>query len=191
MEGCPVFNISCKKYLKELLDKDKVLLITIDLDQYIIFRGLTLPFMLWNSISIGNLNLLSKKWSYFSKEAESEFFTPNGLRQLLDKVKNLSNASECDDSVLNVKVCHKNEIMNDLDVDDILKILEHAINTDLEFMDIDIDFDKSTEDEIDLAFQEEYENLKEEYLSKFAKYFSCVDEDKVSEIKNKITSLLC
>lgn len=190
MEGCSGFNVSCKKYLEKLLDNDKVLMITIDGDQYIIFRGITLPFMFCDGISSGNLNLLSKKWSYFSEEIGSEFFKPNGLRQLLDKVKNLSNVSECDDTVLNIKVCHSKEIMNDLDVDYIIETLERAINTDLEFMDIDIDFDKSTEDEIDLAFQNEYKNIKEEYLSKFAKYFSCVDEDKINIIKNKINSLL-
>lgn len=186
MEGYNDYNISCKKYLEKIKDRDKILLLTIGADEYLIFRGLTFPFMISNNLNNGNLNLMSKNSQYFNKEIKSKFFKPNGLRQLLDTAKSFSSVSQYDDSVLNIRVCNSSEIVNELDVDYITQILESSICKDLEFLDVNIDFDSYTDEDINLAFQEEYKILEEEYLCKFKTYFLYASENNVKLIKDKI-----
>ena len=79
------------------------------------FRGLTLPYMFSDGIFSGSLNLFGQESRYFSNHIKSAFFRPNGLRQLLDKAKELSFASECDDCELEIEVCDKSELINKLD----------------------------------------------------------------------------
>lgn len=146
--------------------------------------------MISNNLNNGNLNLLSKNSQCFNKEIKSEFFRPNGLRQLLDIAKSFSSVSQYDDSILNVRVCNSSEIVNELDIDYIIQILEYSISKDLEFLDINIDFDSSTEEDINLAFQEEYKVLEEEYLYKFKTYFLYATKNNTKLTKEEIKLLL-
>lgn len=87
-------------------------------------------------------------------------------------------------------VCNSSEIVNELDIDYIIQILEYSISKDLEFLDINIDFDSSTEEDINLAFQEEYKVLEEEYLCKFKTYFLYATKNNTKLAKEEIKLLL-
>ncbi|MBP3915618.1 hypothetical protein [Clostridium sp.] len=181
-------NISCKSLVNQLLkDKEKVIDFKVGGDTYYVFRGLSIPFLYTNSINNGNLCVLSNRLSnHLEEEAMSEWVTPSGLRQLIDKFKKYSlDEYTYDDSEIEVNVLNVKDIFSEISWGNIIRNFQEEISKDLEFMDLDITEDMS-EDEIDKLFHVEYQRIYDEYTYEIIKNKDYLSNDAVDTLLKEI-----
>lgn len=183
-------QIKCKDLIKELRDKGKVIEVKINTDRYIICRGLTFPFLTGNSVMNGNLMVLGNCYSNKLQDlCIGEWFTPSGLRQILDKIKSWHCDKKSDDSILNIKVVPAIDVVNLISTDFIIKKLKDQIEKDLEFMDVDIPKD-ATENDVADIFKKENIILKKQYVDMFKPYQHVMRASTFKEIMCLIEEIL-